>query len=1125
MTKNNMWNVLGLDIGASSLGWALVQLPMNGGTNGKIIKTGVHIFQAGVENFDSNKEKSKNEPRRKSRGSRRRSRRLSQRKHQLAVLLRENNMFSSNIGKETSDPYELRKKGLEEKLSREELGRVFYHLCKRRGFATARKTKVVKKAPKNKDAEEKKSAADSQKKEEKKVDILANISELADSIEKSGEKTLGAYLSSLRSKNAFERIRARHTRRSMYKDEFELLWSCQAKFYPNLLTDELKQRVESLIFHQRPIYWKESSIGQCELEPGEKRCLRADRLAQEFRLLQEVNNLKYFDTAANQEIRVAETLGYQKLIDAMKEKKELTFDQIRKALGLESFVRFNLESGKKSSGSGKKGMKKAAAGDSSENENPAQSESSAENGESGGLSKLKGMETDSLLKKYFGPSLWKKKSEEEKNEIVRILCERRDKSGNYIDEECLREIIVNEWGVTDAENADNLLDVTEDKNFPKGRLSLSRKAIENLLPFMRQGRLFMGDSETDALHAAGYLRPDERPWKQVDFLPPLELKHLDPQKIADDSVRQAIAALKNLPAITNPVVRQCVSQVRKLVNAIIREYGRPDKIRVELAREAKANSQQRKAIQDSNKKNRNENEEADKFIQENGYTPSFDRRLRYRLWKEQKEFCPYTIKQISTAQLFGSETDIDHIIPRAQGGEDARTNKVVCFRSANEEKGNQTPRQWLKDADPVRYEKVLEAAKNLPYIKRMRFSQQEGNLENFVDRQLNDTKYASRYVKQYLNLLYDKVGKDDSLHVQSIRGNQTAALRHLWGLNSILHEDIVPTGLRPDQKNRADHRHHAVDALVIALTDAAIIQKLATWDKMNRISEMENKPLPPWPSEKQFRSDVAESIRSIIVSHAPNRRVRGPLCEDTKYGLVKKRAEDDDRNLVRRKTLADLSPSEVLNIRDKAIRQKVLEYLEKEHGIRLNEKETKLDCTDSKLKAALSVPFYLHPEEKRTPIKKVRLLISNKSAIPLYPGRDDSPRIIPGNTHHVRIFEWIEKNKKGEDKLVREVFFTTQLEVNSRNLERLHLIRSQIKELSAELSQEERELKIRKIRRNAALQFPLIRRTLSPEESRGHDAKFIMSLCKGEVVEIFAGKKTTQLAITVWTPVILQMEI
>ena len=840
MSKNGTQKVLGLDIGASSLGWALVQLPTNGKTCGKIIKTGSHIFQAGMEGFDSNKEKSKNEPRRKSRGSRRRTRRLSQRKHQLAVLLRENKMFPSNIEKETSDPYELRKRGLEKKLTREELGRVFYHLCQRRGFATARKTKVVKKTSKKKDAEETKSDPGHPNKEEKKIDILANISELADNIEKSGEKTLGAYLSAKREENALVRIRGRHTRRSMYKDEFELLWNSQAKYYPKFLTNGLKQRVESLIFHQRPIYWKESSIGQCELEPNEKCCLRADRLAQEFRLLQEVNNLKYIDTDTNREIRVAETAGYPKLIDMMNEKKEVSFDQIRKVLGLESFVRFNLEAGKKSSGSGKKRAKKASATDSSENGHSAQNESSAENGENGGRSKLKGMETDYILKgnKYFG-TLWKKKSEEEKNEIVRILCERRDKIGKYIDEERLREIIVNDWGVGDGENADNLLDVADE--FPQGRLNLSRKAIEKLLPFMRQGKLFTGDPETDALHAADYLRPDERPWKRVDFLPPLELKNRKPKMITDEAVREAVEALKNLPAITNPVVRQCVSEVRKLVNTIVREYDRPDKIRVELAREAKANSQQRKAIQDNNKKNRNENEEADKFIQEKGYTPSFDRRLRYRLWKEQKELCPYTLehhslKQISSAQLFGSETDIDHIIPRAQGGEDARTNKVVCFRAANQEKGNRTPWQWLKDTDPERYEDILAAAKNLPYIKRMRFSQQEGNLENFVDRQLNDTKYASRYVKQYLNLLYDK---DGSLHVQTIRGNQTAALRHLWGLNSILHKDIVPKGgLKPDQKKRADHRHHAVDALVTALTDASMIQKLATWDDMNKLADL-----------------------------------------------------------------------------------------------------------------------------------------------------------------------------------------------------------------------------------------------------------------------------------------------
>ncbi|MDO4587877.1 MAG: type II CRISPR RNA-guided endonuclease Cas9 [Planctomycetia bacterium] len=700
-------------------------------------------------------------------------------------------------------------------------------------------------------------------------------------------------------------------------------------------------------------------------------------------------------------------------------------------------------------------------------------------------------------KNYFGSSLWKKKSEEERNEIVRILCERIDKQGKYIDEERLREIIINDWGVTDSEKADNLLDVVD--KLPRGRLSLSRKAIVKLLPFMREGRLESGDPKSDALHAAGYTRPDERRWERVDFLPPLELKYRNPNKIGDEKTRKAVESLKNLPAITNPVVRQCLNEVRKLVNAIIREYGRPDLIRVELAREAKATSEQRKNIRNNNTNNQKANEEAENFILEQGYRPTFENKLRYRLWKEQGEYCPYTQKPISPAQLLGSETDIDHIIPRAQGGEDARMNKVVCFRSANEDKGNKTPWQWLSDTDPKRYEKILAAVKSLPYAKRMRFNQHEGNLDQFVNRQLNDTKYASRYVKQYLNLLYDN--KD---HVQCVRGNQTAALRHHWGLNNILHEDIVPDDLHEDQKNRADHRHHAVDALVIALTNAKIIQKLATWDKLNKMIISENNPLPPWPSREQFDADAAESIRAIIVSHAPQRRVRGQLHEDTNYGFVENRAPNDTRNLVRRKPLADLSASEVLCIRDQTIRNKVIDYLKEKHNIRINDKGTKMLCSNKNaLKKALSQPFYLHPEEKRTIIKKVRILITQGTAVPLYPNRPNSPHIIPGKTHHIRIFEWIEKDKKGNDNLVRKVFFTTQMEVNQRLSARYRQIRRQMDELSTlHLSPEDREQKIREIRRNAEHQFPLVERTLSPEESRGHNAKFVMSLSQDETLEI-----------------------
>ncbi|MDO4587879.1 MAG: hypothetical protein Q4C95_11375 [Planctomycetia bacterium] len=190
--------VLGLDIGANSLGWALVQFGGNNESNGSICKTGVRIFQAGVDHFDSPKEQSKNEGRRICRGGRRRLRRLAQRKQQLTTLLTQNEMLPLNLEQETSDPYELRKKGLEEKLSLKEFGRVLYHLCQRRGFATARKTKIKKNTVKKEDAEKNVSTSGTEKKEEKKENILANISELADQIEKSEEKTVGAYFFKLR---------------------------------------------------------------------------------------------------------------------------------------------------------------------------------------------------------------------------------------------------------------------------------------------------------------------------------------------------------------------------------------------------------------------------------------------------------------------------------------------------------------------------------------------------------------------------------------------------------------------------------------------------------------------------------------------------------------------------------------------------------------------------------------------------------------------------------------------------------------------------------------------------------------------------------------------------------------
>jgi CRISPR-associated endonuclease Csn1 len=1118
--------ILGLDLGASSIGWALLEVPVLGEDDnhpeiwsdgyfegGKILRTGVRIFTAGKENFDSSKEKSLAESRRKSRGMRRRTRRVRERKIKLKNLLKEHGLWpEEDLEKSTKDPLELRARGISEKLTLGELGQALYHLAQRRGFRSARKTAVKAKPKKNLEQEETSDSAQGTEKEEKKEDILANISLLAEEIEKSGKQTLGAYLYSLRQDDKHKRVRKRHTRRNMYFDEFTLLWNKQAEYHPKVLTEELKKKIgekeendkyKGIIFYQRNIYWRQSTIGNCELEEGEQRCPRADRLAQEFRFYQEINNLKYLDPETDEEVRVADRPEWlEKIVELGRKKEKIKFDDIRKVIGLEgTSIRFNLETGTR---------RKNKKTDTEEETFRAE---------------LKGFETDAILrkKKYFG-DVWDKIEEELKNKIVRVILEKPsnpdsekmefDDKGRarQMTEEELRAYFVRDWKwwlfeddkgkKTEYELTDKQIDALVDdieNELPKGYLSLSRKALRNLRPWMRQGLLFSGTAAkggnyNDALHNAGYHRKDEdKEWEIFAELPVIE-------------------KIKGLGMINNPVVRRIVNESRRLINAIIKKYGRPDKIHVELARNAKANSEQRKKITRQNNQNKEAREKAKKRIEEfreYKIKPTGDAILRLRLWEQQNEICPYSGKIIGIAQLFDRSgvIDVDHILPYSRTLDDSQMNKVVCFRDANADKEkNRTPYEWFKSKYHKNFDKEWERFKErlakYPIPKRTRLLQKELSTEDFTERQLNDTKYASRYMLQYLRSLFTPEEWKTKRRILTVKGGQTSDLRYHWGLNDILHNsDFLPDDLEPGEKNRNDHRHHAVDAIVIALTDTRQLRRLALYKYRSQKQAFPK----PWLT---FRRDAETSINKIIVSHRPIGRVRGGLHDDTNYGPMYQSNGRQNKNRIEgeyvvRKTLTALSAAEFFKIRDERIKKLVFERLA-EHGIEpvkkgKKEGSEKLDIKPAQIKEAFAEPLYLLPKNGKvkegvhlSEIKKVRLVVKNETPIPL---KKETAFVIPGSNHHICLFE-----KQEDDRLKRYAVFVTRLEANQRLSEQQRRIRAKRKELQTRgLAGHELEKQLRDYRRIVVTQeVPIVRRS-DPDNPT---AKFLFTLKRGEMFKV-----------------------
>ena len=356
---------------------------------------------------------------------------------------------------------------------------------------------------------------------------------------------------------------------------------------------------------------------------------------------------------------------------------------------------------------------------------------------------------------------------------------------------------------------------------------------------------------------------------------------------------------------------------------------------------------------------------------------------RYLLWKEQDEYCVYCGRKISMAQLFNGDTDVDHILPHWRSLDDSMANKVVCHVACNHDKGDRTPREWLEDSDPERYELVLQVAAKLPYGKQRKFQQKDIHLEDFVARQLTDTAYITRCVSQYLQCL--------GARVACTRGDMTSDLCHRWGLYTILD----PT---EGKKNREDHRQHAVDALAVTLTDTKRLYALAN-------ARGKDMP-PPWLS---FRDDAQRAVTAINVSHRALRGLRGALHEETIYGVTQKsRAAEASPTgkerpwakgwveaesvFVRRKPVTDITDTKhLMKVRDQTIRT-ILEQHLRERGID--------PAKPGKLPKGVFEGENTPRMPSGVPIKRVRMLEESET-IRQVSERRSYQFVKPGSNHHI----------------------------------------------------------------------------------------------------------------------------
>jgi len=857
MNSTTEKTILGLDIGANSIGWALIKCN-NNDTPAQIIGGGVRVFPAGV-NIDpkSGKNNSLNKDRREARLRRRLLDRRQMRKQYVLKVLQQHGFLPQ--GKATykddnwknfllTDPYKLRAKALDNFLEPYEFGRVIFHLCQRRGFLSNRKSKA---------------------KEEKSL-IKEQTDLLSEEIKKAGARTLGEFLARLNPQE--QRKRGRYTLRQWYEDEFNLIWNAQQSNPKLNLNTTLYEQLKRGLFFQRPIKIKKSLIGHCELEPKKYRASVALLSSQQFRLLQTINNTRIFIQKKGVERPL--TLEEKRMLIPVLEKTErLTFAKAKKILKLETGDKFNFERG--------------------------------------GEKEFKGNTTAAKIIKVVGEEKWNSWNETEKKQIVEDLL-------SIQNENALVKRAKSKWQLNDQE-AEELADI----ELEDGYINLSTKAIIKILPHLNEGLTYAEAVQKEYPHKA---QPPEQ-----ELLPPVE-------------------------NLRNPIVQRSLSELRHLINAIVKKYGKPHLIRIELARDLKQNA---RAREETWKKMRNRQQEREKIIEkilrEAGIqNPSRQDIEKGLLWEECGGECPYTGEEINFANLFGEQPlfDIEHIIPYSRCLDDSFANKTLCKANENRNvKHNKTPYEAYGNSERwpeiIRRVEKFKGAYREEKLRRFLLKEiQDENsfIEMFCSAQLNDTRYASRKAAEYIAQLYPAEKRKTA--VQTCVGKTTSYLRSAWNLNKILNSDGI--------KNRDDHRHHLIDAIVVALTSPSTVRTLTMISQRSlRPGTFKDMPLP-W---ENFNSSVESLVQSCIVSHYVDRSINGQLHEETNYGIIIK---DGKPRTVIRKPVSQLKDAS--DIVDDAVRKAVADKLAE-----LNLPPNKAFQDEKNL------PFLTTRAGRKIPIRRVRI--------------------------------------------------------------------------------------------------------------------------------------------------------
>lgn len=891
--------VLGVDLGANSIGTALIDW-----TKQEILFTGVRIFKAGVDNLDEAKEESRAVARRGSRLTRRQTDRRRRRQAKIYGLLQRGGLLPE--GERGGSEFQALDRSLVTKYGHAE--KMPYQL---RAIALEQKLEPMEVGRALYHLAQRRGFLSNRKAggkaDEEKGKVKGGISELEGRMSAAGARTVGEYFG-LHVDPKEERIRSRYTHRSMYQTEFDAIWAAQHPHLPLLLNEKLRAELRVAFFHQRPLKDQSDKVGRCDLEQESKRAPMGSLVVQRFRFFSASNNLRLIDTNGVERGLTVEERSTLYELSLTGDKLKLS--AIKKKLKLAADTAFTMERG--------------------------------------GEENLPGNPTAARMRKAMGRE-WDDRDGATQAAIVDLLL-----AEDGTEEEAAASLR-QRFGLDEATAM-----AAAAVNFPEGYYSISRAAIEKLMPLLEQG--------------VTYAEARDQVYGTVKRSEPV---HLLPG-LCDERVKRIVGDIRN------PVVLRALSEFRKTVNAIVRKYGRPDFIHLELARDLKKGAEERSRLSAKNREREKERAEAATALAAHQGRPemSISRRdiEKYLLWKECRHHCPYSGFPISLDGLFGQNAvfHVEHIVPFSVSLDDSLDNKTLCYHELNAVKRDRTPWEAFGGADD--WERMVARVKgweNPRKLRRFTINETEKAklLEEFSTKQLNDTRYASRLAAQFAGMLYGgTIDEAGTKRVQTCSGPVTAYLRGEWDLNRILNPN-APV------KSRDDHRHHAVDAVAIAMCSQGMVQRLSAAASAamsvgrRRFGVLEQ----PWLG---FRDQVAEKVWATVVSLKPEYKLQGAMHDETLYGRPRKDAKGKTFVHVR-KPVTGAKPEEIV---DSRVREAVL---------------AKVAEVGSAKKLEGNWPVLVQKGGRQVPIKRVRV---RTAATPERLSKGAKERwVLPNSTHHVEV--------------------------------------------------------------------------------------------------------------------------